>query len=59
VHSLAAIASSLALAKVSIYNEDQPQEVDALYAAKLRIAWTPRATRKSTSWWRTARTCAG
>ncbi|STR26451.1 chaperone protein DnaJ [Janthinobacterium lividum] len=37
VHSLAAIASSLALAKVSIYNEDQPQEVDALYAAKLRI----------------------
>ena len=30
VHSLAAIASSLALAKVSIYNEDQPQEVDAL-----------------------------
>ena len=37
VHSLAAVASSLALAKVSIYNEDQPQEVDALYAGKLRI----------------------
>ena len=38
VHSLAAIASSLALAQVSIYDSDHPQEVDALYAGKLRIA---------------------
>lgn len=37
VRSLAAIASSLLLAKVSIYNDDLPQEVDALYAGKLRI----------------------
>jgi len=37
VHSLAAIASSLELAKVSIYDTDHPQEVDALYAGKLRI----------------------
>ncbi|MBB5607867.1 MULTISPECIES: tetratricopeptide repeat protein [unclassified Janthinobacterium] len=37
VHSLAAIASSLQLAKVSIYDSDHPQEVDALYAGKLRI----------------------
>ena len=37
VRSLAAIASSLALAKVSIYDQDLPQEVDALYAGKLRI----------------------
>ncbi|MFZ4878289.1 hypothetical protein ACL9RI_24665 [Janthinobacterium sp. Mn2066] len=37
VHSLATIASSMALAKVSIYDSDHPQEVDALYAGKLRI----------------------
>ena len=37
VHSLAAIAGSLALAKVSIYDEDHPQEVDALYGGKFNI----------------------
>lgn len=37
VRSLAAIASSLALAKVSIDDEDLPQEVEALYAGKFRI----------------------
>ena len=37
VHALAQLAGSLALAKVSVYDPDHPQEVDALYAGKLRI----------------------
>ena len=37
VHALAAIAGSLALSRVSIYDEDHPQEVDALYAGKFNI----------------------
>lgn len=37
VHSLAQLANSLSLVKVSMYDPDHPQEVDALYAGKLRI----------------------
>ena len=37
VRSLAALAGSLALAQVSVDDQDLPQEVGALYAGKLRI----------------------